>query len=65
MKTLHIPFWLYYLFGGVMIVGLILHWQHVLAYAPFLFILLCPLMHLFHGHGDHGSHKHNDGQHQH
>lgn len=54
MKTLHIPGWLYFLFAGVMVVALIFHWQHVLTYAPFIFILACPLMHLFHGHGGHG-----------
>jgi hypothetical protein len=54
MKTPHIPGWLYFLFAGVMAVALIFHWQHVLTYAPFIFILACPLMHLFHGHGGHG-----------
>lgn len=52
-SSLHIPLWLYVLFAGAMIFALIFHWQHVLAYAPFLFILACPLMHLFHGHGGH------------
>lgn len=62
MKALYIPMWLYIVFAGVMIVALIYHWQHVLAYAPFIFILLCPLMHLFHGHGNREhSHKHEKG----
>ena len=63
MKHVCIPRWLYYLFAVVMIVALFYHWEHVLTYAPFFFILLCPLMHLFHGHGnhDHGQkHTHSE-----
>ncbi|MBJ3895041.1 DUF2933 domain-containing protein, partial [Salmonella enterica subsp. enterica serovar Corvallis] len=29
------------------------HWSHVAGYWPYLLLLVCPLMHLFHGHGDH------------
>ncbi|MCG5485520.1 MAG: DUF2933 domain-containing protein [Sinorhizobium meliloti] len=29
------------------------HWQHALGLAPYLLLLACPLMHLFHGHGGH------------
>ena len=29
------------------------HRAHVLQYLPFAIFLLCPLMHLFHGHGKH------------
>jgi len=54
MKNFCIPHWLYYIFAIVMVVALIYHWQHVLTYAPFIFILACPLMHLFHGHDGHG-----------
>ncbi len=32
------------------------HWGHVAGYWPYLFLLACPVMHLFHGHGGHGSH---------
>lgn len=32
------------------------HQQHLLGALPFLFILLCPIMHLF----MHGGHKHHD-----
>lgn len=61
MKHICIPHWLYYTFAVVMIVALIWHWQHFLTYAPFIFLLACPLMHLFHGHGNHKhSHKDND-----
>jgi len=55
MNTLHIPSWLYFLFAGIMVLALMYHWQHVLTYTPFIFILLCPLMHVFH---DHGIHRH-------
>ncbi|MEY9559488.1 DUF2933 domain-containing protein [Sinorhizobium fredii] len=36
------------------------HWAHALGLAPYLLLLACPLMHLFHGHGGHHA-----GQHQH
>ncbi|MGV2068923.1 MULTISPECIES: DUF2933 domain-containing protein [Agrobacterium] len=29
------------------------HWGHVLGYSPYLILLACPLMHLFHRHGGH------------
>ena len=29
------------------------HRAHVYQYLPFLLVLACPLMHLFHGHGGH------------
>jgi len=29
------------------------HWGHVAGYWPYLLLLACPLMHLFHGHGHH------------
>nr|WP_305037997.1 DUF2933 domain-containing protein [Neorhizobium galegae] len=34
------------------------HWAHALGLAPYLLLLACPLMHLFHGHG---RHDHKDG----
>jgi len=30
------------------------HLAHVTQAVPYLFLLACPLMHLFHGHGRHG-----------
>ena len=36
------------------------HWQHALGLAPYLLLLACPLMHLFHGHG---GHPHGAGEH--
>jgi len=32
------------------------HWGHVAGYWPYLLLLACPAMHLFHGHGGHGRH---------
>ena len=31
------------------------HWDHVAGNWVYLLLLACPLMHLFHGHGGHGS----------
>lgn len=36
------------------------HWGHVAGYWPYLLLLACPVMHLFHGHGGHGHHAHRD-----
>jgi len=33
------------------------HWSHIAGYWPYLLLLACPLMHLFHGHGGHCSHE--------
>ena len=35
------------------------HFTHVSQAVPYLFLLACPLMHLFHGHGHHGHHSHD------
>ncbi len=35
------------------------HRAHLFGILPFLLILACPLMHLFHSHGGHG--QHDDG----
>jgi hypothetical protein len=32
------------------------HWNHVSGSWPYLLLLACPLMYLFHGHGDHAKH---------
>ncbi|MBB4187008.1 DUF2933 domain-containing protein [Sinorhizobium terangae] len=34
------------------------HWAHALGLAPYLLLLACPLMHLFHGHGGHHHDRH-------
>ena len=45
------------------------HRAHLYGWLPFLFILACPLMHIFmhHGHGGHGDHSDHDasGHHDH
>ncbi len=33
------------------------HRAHLFGFLPWLLILACPLMHLFHGHGEHGGQK--------
>lgn len=30
------------------------HRAHFIGFLPFILLAACPLMHLFHGHGDHG-----------
>lgn len=37
------------------------HWGHMLGLIPYLILLACPLMHLFHHHGGHhpGHEKHD------
>ncbi|MBI5006048.1 MAG: DUF2933 domain-containing protein [Nitrosomonadales bacterium] len=59
--------WVFY--GFLAIGGFLLfteHRAHVLGILPYLFLLACPLMHMFmhHGHGAHGSHS-EQGQHTH
>jgi hypothetical protein len=36
------------------------HRAHLFGILPFLLLLACPLMHLFHGHGGHGGHVDSD-----
>nr|WP_188747749.1 DUF2933 domain-containing protein [Marinobacterium zhoushanense] len=54
--------------GAVAILGYFLvmeHRAHLVAWLPYLMLLLCPLMHLFmhHGHG-HGSSQGGDTKHR-
>ena len=54
--------WVFY--GFLLIAGFFLlteHRAHLLGMLPYLFLLACPLMHLFmhHGHGGHGYHDHD------
>jgi len=49
------------LIGFLAIVGFFLfteHRAHLFGILPWLLLLACPLMHLFHGHGGHGGHSH-------
>ena len=52
-------------FLGFAVIGAVLliaeHRLHLLPYLPWLFLLACPLMHLFH-HGGHGSGHHRGGE---
>lgn len=55
--------WVFY--GFFAVAGFFLfteHRAHVLGVLPYLFLLACPLMHLFmhHGHGEHEQHDHQD-----
>jgi hypothetical protein len=34
------------------------HRAHAMAWLPFALLLVCPLLHLFHGHGGHGGGQH-------
>lgn len=51
-------------FGAFALVALFFlvteHRAHLYGALPFLFVLACPLMHLFHHHG-HGAHRHEGG----
>jgi hypothetical protein len=38
------------------------HWSHALGALPYLLLLACPLLHLFHGHGWHGGQGHEARQ---
>jgi hypothetical protein len=40
------------------------HWAHALGLSPYLLLLACPLLHLFHGHGGHGGHHDRPGAEQ-
>lgn len=49
------------LWGALIILGYFLfteHRAHTIQFFPYLFLLACPLMHIF-MHGGHGSHNHN------
>ena len=50
------------LYGFLTVAGFFLfteHRAHVLGILPYLFLLACPLMHLFMHHGHGGQHTHN------
>jgi hypothetical protein len=49
--------WLFWIFAGVGAYYLITeHPPHLLDYLPYILLMACPLMHLFHGHGRGGGH---------
>lgn len=50
--------------GFLLIAGFFLlseHRAHFLGLLPYLLLLACPLMHIYHGHGGHGAHGHGPG----
>lgn len=60
----HVPWWRtrtgFVLLGFLAIAGYFVvteHRAHAVAALPYLLLLACPLMHMFHGHG---GHKHGD-----
>lgn len=57
-----------YVLYGLLILGsiylIIYHGPHLYTILPFLFVLLCPLMHLMHG-GHHGNHEESETEHKH
>lgn len=51
--------WIFWIFAGVGAYYLLTeHRAHVLDYLPYILLMACPLMHLFHRHGGH--HHHNE-----
>lgn len=51
--------WITYIGLGILAYFLLVeHREHVLPFLPYLFLLACPLMHLF-MHGGHGHHGHS------
>ncbi|WP_455271708.1 DUF2933 domain-containing protein [Rhizobium herbae] len=36
------------------------HWAHAFGLAPYILLLACPVLHLFHGHGGHGHTAHSE-----
>ena len=50
--------WVWWVFAAIALFYLLTeHRAHLFGVLPYLFVLACPLMHLFHGHGGHGSHN--------
>jgi len=63
-ETQHLSRGRWVLYGFLAVAGFFLfteHRAHVLGILPWLFLLACPLMHLFmhHGHGGSGQHTHH------
>lgn len=59
-----VPSWVL-IFAGFAAVALFFlvteHRAHLYGWLPFLLVAACPLMHVFHRHGGHGTHDRNDG----
>jgi hypothetical protein len=54
--------WLFWIFAAVGAYYLITeHRAHLLDYLPYVLLMACPLMHLFHRHG---GHRHDEQRHE-
>lgn len=51
-------FWAFVAIAGFFLIAE--HRAHVIEWLPFLLLLACPLLHLFHGHGGHAGHGGHD-----
>jgi len=63
-ETQHLSRGRWVLYGFLAVAGFFMfteHRAHVLGVLPYLFLLACPLMHLFMHHGDDGQHTHHRG----
>ena len=57
-----VPLWKWTLAACLLIAGLLLFMEQSFGVLPYLFLLACPLMHIF-GHGHHhGGHGRHDGR---
>lgn len=51
--------WIFLFFALIALFFLVSeHQAHLFGALPYLLLLACPLLHLFHGHGHHGAHRH-------
>ena len=60
---LRLPFWA--VLCAFLAIALFFLWSehraHLLGALPYALLLLCPMLHLFHGHGGHGGHGNHGG----
>ena len=53
--------WVWWIFAAIGLYYLLTaHRAHLLDYLPYLLLMACPLMHLFHRHGGGGHQQHGD-----
>lgn len=63
LKLINNLSWIHVVVIGASLTGMYFLWdryqEQVFSFWPYLFLLLCPLMHIFmhKGHGSHGNHK--------
>lgn len=54
--------WIWFAVSAVLVVAFFFwreHWGHMWGVAPYVLLLACPLLHLFHGHGGNDKHRHS------